>query len=127
MSSPSESNTFTFAWDGRSNDFLGWLLPVLMVDAGPDKILHLSELTSRWQNVELGITINGEPVNATHFVESLQRNLTHLTEQAARDFLNEKLGLGDIVDDLVDFEKALRFRVRCKARDLGVDLGEEDD
>lgn len=127
MSPASEPNTFTFAWVGNSNDFLGWLLPAVLATAEQSVIRDISDRTNQWQNVELGITVNGQSIDATHFVKSLQHNLTHLAEKAARDFLNEKLGLGDIVNDLVDFEKALRFHVRCKARDLGVDLREEDD
>lgn len=119
---------FRFDWqDLPEDEFLKWLVPTLLAYAGGDTVKLLGELTNQWRDVQLGVTINGVEVDAKHFVASLQRNLTRLTEDAARDLLNDRCGLREVTELLVDLERGVKRQVRDRARQLGVSLDDGDE
>jgi hypothetical protein len=123
--SDATENPFKFNWHHSANEFLRWLLPTLLV--GNDaQLKELAEKTNRWSNVELTVLINDVAVDATHFIEGLQRTIDVTTQDAARKFVTETLNLNSVVESLENFGHAIQREINDRARELGVDLTDAD-
>jgi len=123
--SDATENPFKFNWHHSANEFLRWLLPTLLV--GNDaQLKELAEKTNRWSNVELTVLINDVAVDATHFIEGLQRTIDVTAQDAARKFVTETLNLNSVVESLENFGHAIQREINDRARELGVDLTDAD-
>jgi len=123
--SDATENPFKFNWHHSANEFLRWLLPTLLV--GNDaQLKELAEKTNRWSNVELTVLINDVAVDATHFIEGLQRTIDVTAQDAARKFVTETLNLNSVVKSLENFGHAIQREINDRAHELGVDLTDAD-
>lgn len=107
------TDTFTYDWSERSpnsGDFLTWFLPNVLTDpdgGSPDneRFEQIAKATDDYRNVEVGITINGIPVNAKAFLDGVERNMHYQAQVRAQEIVrrNEKLfELDELVGQLTD-------------------------
>jgi len=124
------SAPFRFNWQDKYNSsdtFLKWLLPTVLAGVDRETMDALSESTDLWTEVELGVTVNGVEVDARHFIESLEKNLTRMSNKAARHLVHGHLSLSLLIEDVAQLELNLRNHIRVWARQHGIDIDEHDD
>lgn len=123
-----EPQPYRFDWQMASDeDFVKWLVPTLLVGTDKATMEQISELSAGWTRVELEVSINGVVVDARHFIESIERNLTSITTDAASELLYGQCSLHAITEMISDLERSLRREVERRARKLGVEIGVNED
>lgn len=123
---------YRFNWHeeehGQNGSFKSWLIPTLLADSGGDRVLFeaLSEATEKWTDVNVTVAINGIEVDPTDFFESIERNLTYLTERAAAKLVSEDARLQEIYEATEAYNRAIRWETRLALGRLGIELREDD-
>lgn len=118
-----------FDYHDTDNDFLKWLMLALVPAQDKEAFDALSERTNQFRNIELGITINGTPVDTEDFLGFLERNLRHRAEEAA-DRRLERLGIRLLIKKLQEAERDILDTVKDRLEDEGIHLrrfNDEDD
>lgn len=126
----SEETTYRYNWQDLPEYPLGffrWLLPTLLAHVPHETVDMLSDMTKQFTDVDLGVTINGVEVDTRHFMESIEHNMTAMTNDAARELVRDHLGMDTLIDGVNELERQLRQELVRRARKLGIDLETGDD
>lgn len=97
-----ESKVFDWVEESKNHDsFLSWMFINLLTPVDHVQQERIAEKTDKYSKVELTIQINGEPVNADYFVESIERNMHYFAEARAKEMIGELSKL-DALHDLTN-------------------------
>lgn len=123
--STKDETAFTYAWEGTNNDFIHWLLPVLLV--GRDDLRDdLAEKTEKWSKVTLTMQINGVEMPTEHLLKGIEMNMRHFAALEASRMVNELARFGDLQDLLSEVQTAVLQKVKREIGDAGIELPDED-
>jgi hypothetical protein len=112
---------FKFDWQ-KAQGFVHWLLPTAL--AGLEDLEPLSELTDGFTKCELGITLNGVPMDAERFLASLEANYNNQTMRQARVMLDDLVDFAGINNMLLNIQEAMDREVRKRFDDAGIPIDE---
>ena len=119
----------TFNWHERSDDFLGWALVAMMTrgEGAPDVGFHqvISDLSDGFRKVELGITVNGEPIDAEHFMKRLEMAVDDGIERGVANKMSEMPDLDELNEAVNAVQRSAADAVRKIATLHGIELREE--
>jgi len=122
--------THMFNWHQEPEGFLKWMLVQIIAEThfgndDEDELFNkISAATSNFDEVELGITINGHEIPTKKFVLRLEQQMQFQAEIAAKELLDTDHRLSDVLDILDDFKSEVKGLIRQKAKDLNLDLYE---
>lgn len=99
-----------FDWHKEDQDsFLGWMIVNLVTEMREENAFdEFSKLTDKFQNIELGITINGRPVATKEFVDRLEQMFERSAKDEARKMLSNVEEFDRIKDLLYGLEEKIR-------------------
>ena len=122
---------YRFNWHDevtRRPSFKEWLIPTLLGSTGSDreKLDALAEATQAWTDVNVTVQINGIDVDPEDFFDSVERNLSLLTADKARELVDGDERLRELSNSMSSLLRALRFEGRLALGRLGIDWDEED-
>lgn len=112
---------YKFDWQ-KSQGFIHWLLPTALADLAD--LEPLSVLTDGFTNCELGITLNGVPVDAEKLLASLEANYNNQTMRQARVMLDDLVDFAGINNMLLNIQEAMDREVRQRFEDAGIPIDE---
>lgn len=97
----------------HDQDFLRWLMIAAVPAQDREVFNRLEEITDGFQQVELGMTINGVPVNTESVLNYFRRLLESRAERRAEEVVDEILApfrglIARLVDLNADFTEAVR-------------------
>lgn len=120
----------TFDWQkedrGYNGSFLGWLLPHLFVFAKDDAIGRASDKSERFTKTEIGITVNGEEIDAKKFLEDLERVIMSEAKSEAKEMLAALDNLSEIRREIDRLGEIVRIGVDEAASTLGIEVSSWD-
>lgn len=96
---------------GGVKGFLRWLLPTVIPYQDPRIMEELREATRNFTDVELGITVNGIPVDAGRFLRGVDENMDLAVNAQARRVLDEVGRFDELRRVLDDVGSAARLAV----------------
>lgn len=108
--------------------FKEWLIPTLLGSTGNDreKLDALAEATQAWTDVNVTVQINGIDVDPEDFFDSVERNLSSITADKARELVDGDERLQELGNAMSSLLRALRFEGRLALDRLGIEWDEED-
>lgn len=114
-----------FSWHAEPpNSFLKWLIPTVLSRVAQSGEFEIySQATSRFNDVELTLFINGIPVDTEAFLEGVERNMNHAVAVEALRILQERTSL-DAFQSAVD-AAVQTFMQQLKA--AGLELPDKED
>lgn len=119
--------SFKFNWHESKGTFYDWMLVHLISHEDfKNDFEEISELTNNFNNVELGITVNGKQMNAKAFIDRLEQILDDEAGRVAKETLTELKHLNDIQDQVDRLQNLLSAEVNRVADDLGIELSSWD-
>lgn len=122
---------YRFNWHDevtRRSSFKEWLIPTLLGSTGNDreKFDALAEATQGWTDVNVTVQVNGIDVDPEDFFDSVERNLSLLTADKARELVDGDERLRELGNSMSSLLRALRFEGRLALGRLGIEWDEED-
>lgn len=120
----------TFDWQkeehGYKSSFLGWLVPHLIAPLGNETFEKISDSSDRFTKVEIGITINGEPVDAKGFLDNLENVIMGQARSEAKEMLTELKHLDGLQSEVDKLQNIVSQKVNQIADAAGIELGSWD-
>ncbi len=110
-----------FNYQDSPETFLKWLLLATVPAEDKELFDDLSVRTKNFTEVELGVTINGTPVDAEKLINFLERSLQYRAEDAA-DRRLENLGLTLLIDKIEEAQADLIREVKDRLEHEGIRL-----
>lgn len=121
--------THTFDWHAEPDgSFLHHALLMMMPDPGEDhrdRFNELGEATENFTRVELGVTVNGIPMDAEKFMRRLSETVESNIKYEAEKIIQEMPRLHQLYETVQDFERAFKERVFALAAEAGIEMRED--
>ena len=119
----SDDKILRFNWQEENHNprsFLGWMMPAIMV--GND----FDAMPEGWtEAVEIEIIVNGVPVDASHMIESLEKNYDYSVLKEAERMLNERFTepMNELYDNAYEASRDLRRAINQYVVGVGRAMG----
>jgi len=133
------SDTYNFNFYETTGEFINWFLPELLVSVDPDtnrtapvaindsgKWDELEKATDKWSKVELGLTINGIPVDAEYAFGRIREEMSRQAELKAKEYLENVAKVYDFENFVEELTKSLESGIRSLAAERGITIPERD-
>jgi hypothetical protein len=122
------SNPWKFDYQALDEDFLKWLMITVIPTTDREVFEELSEMTNHFTQVELGMSINGTPVDTERVLLFLGRVLSSKAEQHAEKLLADIFPTFQrLQEKITDAERDILATVRETLTDAGIRLRRFDD
>jgi hypothetical protein len=118
---------FVFDWHAHGGAFLDWFLPTVLVGMSNEEMERLAEETKKFSKVHLQVLVNGNEVNAVHFLQSVERNMEDMTCREARRMLDDAGGLEALEERIGEIRSHLIEQVEAALRARGIELPARDE
>lgn len=127
MSTDKKTHTFDWHKENQDNTFLAWALVTFagFTTLGEEAYDRLSEATDKFQNIELGITVNGIAVDAEAFMKRLDQAVDSAVESEARKMIANMPRLNELFESVYDFEAAFKEQIIKLATDAGLEMDQD--
>ena len=89
-----------------------------------DDFEHLADITDAFSKCELGITLNGVPLDAERFLNAVSETMDVQTKRQARAMLDDLVGFAGINNMLLNIQEAMDREVRQRFEDAGISIDE---
>ena len=93
---------------------------------GKEVFEQLSVATDKFKNVEVTMFVNGIPVDAEKFFDSLKMNYDYAVGAKAQQPCQEVANLDDLSDTLDAMQSAIKRHLRKELESAGVEIREDD-
>lgn len=114
--------TYVFNWHEAERDsYLYWLIPTLLGPLTKGKAETFSDLTDKFKQVELGMTINGVAVDPKGLIDSIERNYDYHVARRAQEII-EEIGMDDLVEFLTSAQAEVIKLLRQKLATKGIKM-----
>lgn len=121
-----DDKTHTFDWQKEGEGtFLKWMMLTVFDTRDQPLFDELSEKTDHFQAVELGVTINGIPVDAKNFMERVEEQMDWAVGREAEKKVKAIEGLPELYKILGDLERGFKAKVTEACAKAGVKFDEE--
>ena len=133
-----KTKTHTFDWHaenrasgGMTGTFLAWmvttLIPIQREQTGEDLFEQIRDASEGFTKVELGITINGVPVDARAFADRLDKSIDWAVDREAKKMLLERVPrIQEIEDAVAGFERSIKEHMVRLAEEAGFEISEDE-
>lgn len=117
----------TFDWQKeergyKNSSFLAWFLPHVLVKTDTETMSQIAEKSNKYQNVEIGITLNGIEIDAKDFLEGLEDVIMGQAEAEAKEALTSLDYLNTMREEIDRLEGYLKRGVDEAAETLGIEI-----
>ncbi len=119
----------TFDWHAEADQsFLGWAFLHFagFSEIGREKFDRVSDLSNRFTNVELGITVNGVEMDAKAFIDAVDQAMNWAVEREAAKMIASSAQLHGLHEALQDLERGVKEHAIQLAAEAGIELTEGD-
>lgn len=116
-------NPWKFDYHAMDEDFLKWLIIATVPAQDKEVFDELSEATNGFTEVEIGMTMNGVPVDPLRLLGYLERALEHKAEKHAEALVENIFPtFENLQEKIVEAEKDILATVRETLTDAGIVL-----